>query len=71
MPLKLNSTAFGKKVSIASDLRNGGEKNRERGVVTGFAQHRRDKQKQFHVEYTAADGRFVSGWFYEDQLTEI
>ena len=63
MPLKLNSTAFGTKVKIAM--------THECGVVTGFAQHQRDKQKQFHVEYAAADGRFVSGWFYEDQLTEI
>lgn len=61
MSLKLNSTAFGTKVWIA---RSG-----EAGTVTAYSQHMRCKQKQFLVEYVAADGRAVSDWFTEDQLT--
>lgn len=63
MTLKLNSTVFGVKVKIAV--------SGEIGKITGFAQHQRDKQKQFHVEYAGGDGRASCGWFYEDQLSEI
>lgn len=63
MGLKLNTTVFGVSVKITV--------SGETGIIAGFAQYRRDKQKQFYVEYAGADGKATSGWFYEDQLTEI
>jgi len=64
MALKLNSTVFGTKVTIA---RSG-----EQGTVVAFALHQRSKgSKQFLVEYTDASGRATEGWFYEDELTEV
>lgn len=64
MSLKLSRTVFGTNVTIA---RSG-----ERGVITGFALHKRaQNSKQFFVEYTASDGRATEGWFFEDQLQVI
>lgn len=63
MGLKLNTTVFGTKIRITQ--------SGEEGVITGFCQHQRDKQKMFNVEYTAGDGRFTGAWFYEDQLTVV
>lgn len=63
MSLKLSSTVFGIGVSIT---RSG-----ETGTITGFALHKRNKAKQFYVEYTAADGCACEAWFHEDQLTVI
>lgn len=60
MSLKLNSKVFGVDVRI--------KVSGETGTITGFAQHSRGKQKQFYVEYKAADGRATEGWFHEDQL---
>jgi hypothetical protein len=63
MSLRLNSTVFG----IPVEIRVSGEK----GVVTGFCLHQRNKSKQFYVEYKSGDGRAVGDWFYEDQLKVI
>jgi len=58
--MKLNTTVFGTKVTIAI--------SGETGIVTGFSQHMRMKQKQFFVEYQNALGVATDGWFTEDQL---
>lgn len=42
----------------------------ERGVVTGEARHMRSSQKQYFVEYRAADGRPTEAWFFEDQIRD-
>lgn len=63
-PLKLSRTVFGTTVRI--------KRSAEEGTITGFALHQRQaNNKQFFVEYCAADGRAVSDWFYEDQLEVI
>jgi hypothetical protein len=61
--LKLNSTVFGVSVQIT---RSG-----EIGTVTGFAQHKRSKAKQFYVEYTNANGESSERWLFEDELTVV
>lgn len=64
MALKLNSTVFGTNVAITA--------SGERGTIAGFASYKRQKgAKQFLVEYVAGDGRFVTDWFFEDQLSEL
>lgn len=60
MTLKANSTAFGKTVRI---LVSG-----ETGMISAFASYQRQKEKQFLVEYKAADGRAVENWFFESQI---
>lgn len=63
MSIPFNSTCFGLVVKLnASD---------ETGEITAFASNKRFKQKQFFVEYVAADGRFVTDWFFEDQLHQV
>lgn len=60
--IRANTSCFGMKVTIT---RSG-----EEGVITGHASYVRNKQAQFFVEYKAADGRAVSDWFFQDQITE-
>lgn len=61
--IPFNTRAFGMEVLI--------DRSGETGTITGFSLHMRSKQRQFYVEYTAADGRAVGDWFYEDQLSLI
>ena len=41
----------------------------EKGVITARVEYL-DAPSMFKVEYIAADGRFVDGWFYACQLTK-
>jgi len=43
----------------------------ESGTVIGVAFYKRTPMTQYLLEYTAADGRASSAWFYEDELEEL
>lgn len=59
--LVLNKSVFNTPVRVTA--------SGEQGTIAGFALNKRDRQKQFLVEYVAADGRNESRWFHEDQLS--
>ena len=64
MSLKLSKSVFGTQVAISV--------SGERGKITAFSLYQRTgNNKQFFVEYCAADGRAAGDWFFEDQLTVV
>lgn len=43
----------------------------EEGVITGRAEHQHLTVHDYHLRYTAGDGRAVTQWWNEDTFTVI